>query len=178
MKTAFRIFGIILALIALLTCSMSAYRAQLDKEKAVTAKTEAQAQIAKYKEEAGATVGETKAYLDQQIAEAEKEIALVPAASTYSILSIFLGVLLALALAFAVFLFRINLKLTPQLLGAAIIITAVTYFISPDIARGPYGGMESRTLALLSGIPVILTGLLAFGIAKMDAPRIRVIQIN
>lgn len=170
MKTASRILGIIVILIALLTCAMSIYRANLDKEETVASLTEANAAIAKLKQEGTQLGGEAKTYIDQQIAEAEKMIAEAPSASTYTILSIFLGVLLVLALAFGVFLFRPNLKLVQQLLIASVIILVVTYFMSPDIKRGTYGGMESRTLALISGIPVVLAGVFALLVAKKSNP--------
>ena len=166
MKTVLRIFGIIIIVISLVTCSLSIYRAQLDKEDVVTAMSGANEQLAKYKEQAQSMTGETKAMLDEEIAKAEKQIQEQPSASTYLIIQIFLAVLLVLALAFGVFLFRPNLKLVTQLLGAAVIVTVVTYFMSPDIARGPYGGMESRTAALISGIPVVIVGLFALLVAK------------
>jgi uncharacterized membrane protein len=171
MKTVVRIFGILIVVISLVTCSLSIYRAQLDKEDVVTEMTEVNAQVAKYKEQISTTSGEMKTMLEQELAKVEKVIASQPSASTYLIVQIFLTVLLALALTFAVFLFRPNLKLTTQLLGAAVIITVLTYFMSPDIERGPYGGMESRTAALISGIPVVIAGLFALLIAKRNTAK-------
>jgi hypothetical protein len=168
MKTVFRIFGIIVVLISLVTCSLSIYRAQDDKEDVAAEMTEVNAQMAKYNEQMAGTTGETRVFVEQEKAKIEKMIAEQPSESTYLIVQIFLSVLLLLSLSFAVFLFRPNLKLSTQLLGAAVLVTIVTYFISPDIARGPYGGMESRTAALVSGIPVILAGLFAFGVAKKN----------
>jgi hypothetical protein len=177
MKTVFRIFGIIVILISLVTCSLSIYRAQLDKEDTVTALTEVNAQLAKFKEQINTTSGEEKVFLEQELAKTEKQISEQPSASTYLIVQIFLSVLLALALTFGVFLFRPNLKTTIQLLGAAIIVTVLTYFMSPDIARGPYGGMESRTAALISGIPVIIAGLFALLVAQRSTSK-TIVQIN
>lgn len=177
MKTIFRIFGIIVILISLVTCSLSISRAQDDKEDVVTAMTAVNAQLAKYKEQINASTGETKTFLEQELAKTEKQLQEQPSASTYLIVQIFLCVLLLLALTFGVFLFRPNLNLNTQLVGAAIVVTLVTYFMSPDIARGPYGGMDSRTAALVSGIPVILAGLFAFGVAKKSAFNKTKIQI-
>ena len=166
MKTVFRIFGIIAILFSMLTCGMSIYRAQLDKEDVKTELADVNAQLAKFREQINGTTGEAKTFLEQELAKVEKQIQEQPSPSTYLILQIFLSVLLILALAFGVFLFRPNLKLTTQLLVVAVIVLVVTYFMSPDIKRGPYGGMDSRTLALLSGIPVVVAGLFAFLTAK------------
>lgn len=165
MKTVFRIFGILAILISLLTCGLSISRSQDDKEDLAKEMAEVKAQMAKAKEQAAETSGETKAYMDAELAKVEKKMNEGPSESTYLIIEIFLSALLILALAFGVFLFRPNPK-TAQLLIGAVIITAVIYFISPDIKRGPYGGMESKTLALVSGIPVIIAGLFAFLVAK------------
>lgn len=172
MKTVFRIFGVLALLIALLTCSMSVYRAGLDKEKLAAKQTEmadAQAKLASFKAEVEKMSGASKTEMEQQIAQAEQELSEVPAESTYLILQIFLSALLLSALAFGVLLFRPKLKPTIQLLAVAVILCAVCYFISPDLKRGEYGGFESKTLALLSGIPVIVAGLFSLLVAKRTA---------
>lgn len=172
MKTAFRIFGILAILIALLTCSMSIYRANLDKGKLAGQEQEmadARVQIAAFKEQVKMMTGESKTQMDEQIATAEKALNELPSSSTYLILEVLLTGLLLLALAFGVFLFRPNLKLATALFWAAVVVTIAAVFLSPDIKRGTYGGLESRTLALLSGIPVVVTGLCAFLVAKKNA---------
>ncbi|NUY80450.1 hypothetical protein HUK80_06045 [Flavobacterium sp. MAH-1] len=166
MKIVSRIFGIIAIFFAILFCSMSIYRAGIDKDKAEAELTEAKQQIEQFREQAKTMTGETKAYLDGEIANAEKVINEAPKGSTYLIVQIFLGVLLVLSLAFGYFLFRPNLNTVTKFVAAAVIVTLIVYFASPDIARGKYSGLNSRTLALLSGIPVIVAGLFAFLAAK------------
>ncbi len=169
MKTVLRIFGIIIILISLLTCSMSIYRAQLDKDKLADEQTElaeAKNNIDKLKKEAENMTGESKKQIDEQIAGFEKELENIPSETAYLIVQVLLSILLVLSLAFAVFLFRANLKLSSQLFYVAVILTIVAFLVSPDLKRGEYGGMESRTLALLSGIPVAIAGLFAILVAK------------
>ena len=106
-----------------------------------------------------------------QIAGFEKELENVPSATAYTVVQLLLFVLLVLSLVFAVFLFRPNLKLSNLLFFAAVILTIIAFFASPDIKRGEYGGMPSRTLALLSGIPVVITGLFALLVAKRSVSK-------
>lgn len=171
MKTALRIFGILAIIIALFTCGMSIYRAGMDKEdlaESQTAIAEAQQQVSSLKEMAKTMTGESKAEMDEKIAEAEAAIANVPPASTYTIVQALIAGLLILALVFGVFLFRTNLKLSQQLLIASIVLLLVAYFVSPDLKRGEYSGMASRSLALLSGIPVVIAGLCAYLVARRN----------
>lgn len=167
MRTLAKIFGTLVILFALLACSMSIYRAQRDKDKLEAQLTEARQQIEEYKSQATTMTGAAKTYLDEQIATAEKTLQEAPSASTYQIVQVFLSVLLALSVAYMVLLFRPNRKLVLQLLIGSIVVAFIVYFASPDIKRGQYSGMDSRTLALLSGIPVVLAGLLALAVAKV-----------
>ena len=169
MKTVLRIFGIIIILISLLTCSLSIYRAQRDKNELAEVQvelTEAKAKMDQLKKEVEGMTGESKTELDEQIANFEKEFSNLPSATSYTVVQVILSALLILSLVFAVFLFKANLKLSSSLFYASVILTIVAFFVSPDIERGEYGGMASRTLALLSGIPVVIAGLFAFIIAK------------
>ncbi len=169
MKTLSRIFGILILLIALGACVMTIWRADKDKDEAAQAQTQitaAQTQLNTLKEAVKTLNGESKTEMDAQIAEAEKKIDAIPTPSTYLIVEIFLSALLALSLVFAFFLFRPNLNLIVKLMGAAVLLTLAAYLITPDIERGPYGGANGRTLALISGIPVILVGLCALLVAK------------
>jgi flagellar basal body-associated protein FliL len=169
MKIVARIFGIISILIAVLFCSLSFYRAEQDKKETEEELVQAHKQLDEFRENVKTTEGETKTYLEGQIAQAEKIIADQPQASNYLIVQIFLGVLIALALVFAILLFGKNPKLTTQLLLAAVVVTFIVYFASPDIERGKYSGLDSRTLALMSGIPVIVSGLWALLAARKSA---------
>jgi hypothetical protein len=174
MKTVLRIFGIIIILISLITCSMSIYRANLDKNDL----TENQAELAEtqekltlLKEEVKNMTGESKIEMDKQITEMEELLNSIPAASTYTIVAALLVILLLLSLAFGVFLFRTNLKYSNAFFWLAVFLTIIVFFVSPDIKRGEYGGLPSRTLALLSGIPVVIAGLFAIVIAKRDTQK-------
>lgn len=174
MKTVLKIFGIIVILISLLTCSMSIYRAQIDKDDLVELETqiaEAKTQMATLKEQVKSMTGESKTELDEEIARIEKMIDTVPSATTYTIVQIILSVLLVLSLVFGVFLFKTNLKLSNQLFLAAVILTILAFFVSPDLERGQYSGMASRTLALLSGIPVVIAGLFSVLVAKKSVSK-------
>ncbi|UPT71892.1 MAG: hypothetical protein M0D53_06210 [Flavobacterium sp. JAD_PAG50586_2] len=174
MKTVFRIFGILAIVIALVTCGMSIYRAGLDKEDLAEGQTElaeAQKQLITLKEMASTMTGESKVEMDKKVAEAEAAINSIPSATTYTIVQALIAALLVLALAFGVFLFRTNLKLSQQLLIASVILLLATYFISPDLKRGEYSGLPSRTLALLSGVPVVIAGLCAFLVAKRNTAK-------
>lgn len=170
MKTVLKIFGIIAVLIALGAGAASIYRAGIDKEKLTKEETEAKAEIEKFKEKTETFTGATKAEMDQKIADAEEELKSAPSSSSLMIVQILHVLLLFITLAFAIFLFRSNLKLTTQLLIAAIVIVLAAYFISPDIKRGSLtGGLSTQALVLTSGIPTIITGLFAFLIAKKNA---------
>jgi drug/metabolite transporter superfamily protein YnfA len=174
MKTLFRIIGILAIVISLVTCGMSIYRSGLDKEDLAEEQpqlVEAQKQLASLKEMAKTMTGESKVEMDKKVAEAEEAMASVPSASTYTIIQIFISAMLALALIFGVFLFRTNLKLSQQLLIASVVLLVVTYFISPDLKRGEYSGFASRTLALISGIPVIIAGLCAWMVARKSVAK-------
>lgn len=171
MKTLARIFGILAILISLLTCVLSFHRAGLDKTDAETELAEANKQLDDFRQKVNGETGETKVFLDQQIKEAEKIIADAPSGSAYIIVQIFIAVLILLSLTFGVFLFKTNRKLALQLLAGAVIVTIVLYFASPDIPRGKYSGMASRSLALLSGIPVIVAGLCAVLAARKPATK-------
>jgi hypothetical protein len=167
MKTVFKIFGVIAILISVSMCYMSIDRSQDDKVETATALTEVNAQIAKFRELVNSSTGETKTLLAQELANTEKQIHDQPSPSTYFIIQIFLSVLLLLALSFGVFLFRPNLTLSKQLVALAVVVLLVTYFMSPDIQRGEYSGANSRTLALISGIPVVIAGLFSILAARL-----------
>lgn len=169
MKTVLKIFGIIAVLIALGAGAASIYRAGIDKEKLAEQEKQATNEIEKYKEDTKNYTGETKALMDEEIAKAEEKLKEAPSSSSYTILQFLHVLLLLVTLAFAVFLFRPNSKLTTQLLIATVVVILAAYFISPDIKRGMYGGAETKTLVLISGFPIIITGLFAFLIAKKSA---------
>lgn len=174
MKIVLRIFGILAIVIALVTCGMSIYRTGLDKEELAEGQTElaeAQKQLTTLKEMAKTMTGESKVEMDKKVAEAEAAINSIPSATTYTIIQVLIAVLLVLALAFGVFLFRTNLKVSQQLLIASVVLLIAAYFISPDLKRGEYSGMASRTLALVSGIPVVIAGLCAFLVAKRNVAK-------
>lgn len=171
MKTVFRIFGILAILIALLMCVLCIHRASLDNDEIGPQLAAANAQIAEYKEQANQMGGETKKYLDEQIAAAEAEIKKVPSPATFLTLEGLFAAMILVTLVFGVFLFRPNLKLALPLLGVAVVLFVCAYFVSPDIERGEYGPAESRTLALWAGIPVVIAGLCAFGVATKSAAK-------
>lgn len=166
MKTVFRIFGIISLLVAMLFCTLSIYRTYKDGEEAQTELNEANAQLKTYHDQAASIGGEAEKYMKDQVADVERQINEAPSGTTYTIVTVLLCILLIIALVSGVSLFRANLPLSQKLLIASVVLLAAAYFLSPDIKRGPYGGMENRTLALLSGIPVIVTALFAFLVAK------------
>ncbi len=171
MKTVLRIFGIIIILISLLTCSMSIYRANLDKNDLTENQaelTETQEKLTLLKEEVKNMTGESEVEMDKQITEMEELLNSLPAASTYTIVAALLVILLLLSLTFGVLLFRTNLKYSNLFFWSAIFLTLIVFFVSPDIKRGEYGGLPSRTLALLSGIPVVIAGLFAILVAKRN----------
>lgn len=166
MKTAFRIFGVITLLVAMLFCTLSIYRTAKDGQEAETELTEARAQLKTYHDQAASVGGEAETYMKEQVAGIEKQIDEAPSGTTYTIVLVLLSALLIAALVSGVLLFRTNLPLSQKLLIGSVALLLAAYFVSPDIARGPYGGMENRTLALMSGIPAILTALFAFLTAR------------
>lgn len=176
MKTFFRIIGMVAIIISLAMGGLAISRSQDDKEDLEKGMAEAKSKIAEAKKQAGEISGETKAYMEEELAKAEKQINEGPSESTYFIMQIFFSVLLLLSLAFGVFLFRPNLK-TIQLVAGAVLLTVILYFIAPDIKRGEYGGIEDKTMALVVGIPVIIAGLFAFLVAKRSISK-TTIQIN
>ena len=80
---------------------------------------------------------------------------------------LFLCGLLVCGLVFAVLLFFPNLQLGKILLWSTVIILIAAIFASPDTASTWLNGYENRALALLTGIPVLATGLCADGIARI-----------
>ncbi|HEX8561609.1 MAG TPA: hypothetical protein VF676_01400 [Flavobacterium sp.] len=169
MKTVFRILGVVMVLIALLACTMSISRANADKEDAV----EMQAELAQHKTDldqlrkmATEMTGESKTEMDADIAKAEKALNEVPTESTYLIVQVLLLGLLSLAVVFAIFLFRPNLKLALPLLLVSVALLLAAYLGSPSAERGKYSGLPSNTLALISGIPVVMAGLFSFLVAR------------
>jgi hypothetical protein len=174
MKTVLRIFGVIIILISLLTCSMSIYRANLDKNDLTENQaklTETQEKLTLLKEEVKNMTGESKVEMDEQITEMEELLNSIPAASTYTIVAALLVILLLLSLTFGVLLFRTNLNYSNLFFWTAAFLTIIVFFVSPDVKRGEYGGLPSRTLALLSGIPVVIAGLFAILIAKRNTQK-------
>lgn len=169
MKTTVRIFGIFIILFVLLASSASIWRAQRDKDELSESReliAEAQQSLVLLKEQAKTMTGESKTQIESQIAEAESGIQKIPSESTYTIVQVLFGACIVLSIVFGVFLFRPNLKSSKTLLVASILLLLATYFISPDIEGGKYSGFSSRTLALISGIPLVVLGLFAFWIAK------------
>jgi len=169
MKTTVRIFGIFIILFALLVCTASIWRTQRDKDELSESQAliaQAQEGLALLKEEAKNMTGESKAQIESEIAETESSIKKLPSESTLTIIQVLYGASALLSVIFGVFLFRPNLKLSQTLLAASILLLLATYFLSPDIGGGKYSGFSSRTLALMSGIPVIVVGLFAFWIGK------------
>ncbi len=174
MKTVLRIFGIIVILISLLTCSMSIYRAHIDREELIAQQAElgeVKTKLAALKEEAKVMTGESKVQMDEEIATIENALQQVPSSSAYFAVEVLLLVLLVMALIFGFLLFRPNLKRSNQLFLVAVILTIIVFFVSPDIKRGAYSGLPSRTLALLSGIPVVIAGLFALLVAKRSVSK-------
>lgn len=172
MKTVLRIFGILVILISLITCAMSIYRANLDKKDLAENQTELAAtkeKLASLKELVTTMTGESKKEMDGQIATLETDLDNIPSSSTYVLLQVLLSVLLLLALTYGVLLFKPNLTLTNKLFWATVFLVIITFLVSPDLKRGEYGGLPSRTLALLSGIPVLIAGLFALLVAKRSA---------
>ncbi len=169
MKIVARIFGIISILVALLFCGLSIHVTERDKNDTIEEMAQAQKQLDEFQTQINTTTGETKAFLEGEMAKAQKIVADAPQPSTYLIIEIFLGVLILLALTFGVLLFGKNPKLVMQLAAAAVLVTLVTYFASPDVERGITGGMTNKALALTSGIPVVIAGLWALLAAKKSA---------
>lgn len=174
MKTAVRIFGVIIIFIVLSAGAMSIFRAERDKEDVRENQIEiarAQQELSLLKEEARNMTGESKAQMDEQIAAAESGMKKLPSESTYTFVQVLLGALVVLSLVFGVFMFRPNLKLSTILFAVSFVLLLASYFVSPDLKRGEYSGLPSRTLALLTGIPVVLTGLLALAAAKVSVAK-------
>ncbi|THD29988.1 hypothetical protein [uncultured Flavobacterium sp.] len=169
MKTTVRILGVFIILLILFASAASIWRAERDKtelRESQAAIAEAQQSLALLKEEAKNMTGESKVQIESQIAEAESDIKKLPAESTFTIVQVLFGASMLLSIVFGVFLFRPNLKSSKTLLVASILLLLATYFISPDIDGGKYSGFSRRTLALITGIPLIVVALFAFWIAK------------
>ncbi|WP_412464066.1 hypothetical protein [Flavobacterium mekongense] len=169
MKTVLRFFGLIFALISLLTCSMSIYRAQLDKEKLTENQAkivDIQNQMAKLKTEVKIMSGESKLKINAEIKKLEKIIDSLPTATNYTVVQVILSLLLILSLTFSVLMFKTNLDLSDQLFYTSVILTILAFFASPDLDRDQYSTLPSRTLALLSGIPVVIVGYFAICVTK------------
>lgn len=169
MRAALRIFGILVILFALLFGVMSIWRAQRDKNDLRESRmeiVEAEQNLSLLKEEAKNMTGESKTQIDEQIATAEEGLKKLPSESVYTTVQILLGFLVVISLILGVFLFRPNLKFSRIFLVASVVLSLAAYFASPDLKRGEYSGLPSRTLALLTGIPVIIVAVFAFLIAK------------
>lgn len=170
MKIFLKVIGVIVVLIATLASGAGAYRADLDKSKLIESKAEfaqAESQLATLKENVKVMTGESKTEMDAQIAELEDMIAKIPSESTYGLLTALFAGLIVVSLAFGYFLFRPKMKPLTLFLAVASILFIAAYIVSPDIKTGPYGGAESRTLALVAGIPVMIAGLISLAVAKM-----------
>lgn len=175
MKTFLKIIGVIVVLVALVTSAAGAYRANLDRTELVENKAEldnVMAQLAKLKEEVKIMTGESKTEMDAEIAKYEEMLAAVPSESTYSLLTALFGGLVLISLAFGFFLFKPNMKSVTLFVGVAAVLFIATYIVSPDIETGPYGGAESRTLALVAGVPVMLAGLISLAVAKVSQKKL------
>ena len=169
MKTVLRIFGVITVIIALAFGSLSVKRSLDDKQdaqQAVAQMADAQKQLDAFKEMSKSMTGESKTQIDQQITDAQAKLDNVPSPGAYSGVIGLLLALMALAIIFGVLLFKTNLGLTTKLCLAAVGVMLSCYFLAPDLERGLYGGMKTPTLALMTGIPVIIAGLFAFFVAK------------
>lgn len=169
MKTVLRIFGIFVILFALLFGTMSIWRAERDKKELRESQAEiakAQQELAFFKEEVKNMTGESKTQMDEQIAAAEASMKKLPSESTYLAVQGLLALLVLSSLVIGVFLFRPNLKLSSLLIALSVVLLLATYLVSPKLERGEYSGLASRTLALLSGVPVFIAALFAFLIAK------------
>ncbi|TPD69988.1 hypothetical protein [Flavobacterium microcysteis] len=169
MKTTVRIFGIFIILFVLLASSASIWRSQRDKDELRESQeliAQAQQSLTLMKEEVKNMTGESKLEMENQIAEAESGIKKLPSESTFTIVQVLFGASMVLSIVFGVFLFRPNLKSSKTLLVMSILLLLATYFISPDIEGGKYSGFSNRTLALITGIPLIVLALFAFWIAK------------
>jgi len=170
-KTVLRIFGVIAVVVALAFGSLSVMRSIDDKkdaEDAVGQMAEAQKQLDNFKELSKTMTGESKAQIDQQIADAEAKLDKIPSPGAYSGVIGLLFALMALSLVFGVLLFKTNLGLATKLCVAAVVVMLACYFLAPDLERGMYGGMKTPTLALMTGIPAIISGLFAFFVAKKN----------
>ncbi|RZJ63379.1 MAG: hypothetical protein EOO50_16855 [Flavobacterium sp.] len=172
MKTVLRIFGVLIVLLAFLFIGLSIWRTGTDKDDLRENEIEmtlAKAQLETLKKEAASMTGESKKLMDEQIATADAAIKEIPSESILTVIQVLFAVMFVVALAAAIFLFRPNLKFSQILLIGSVVLLLVTYFISPDIERGEYSGMNNTTLALMSGIPVIFAGLFAFLVARKSA---------
>jgi uncharacterized membrane protein YidH (DUF202 family) len=169
MRTALRIFGILVILFALLFGTMSIWRAQRDKDDLRESRMEivkAEQSLSLLKEEAKNMTGESKTQIDEQIATAEEGLKKLPSESVYTTVQMLLGFLVVISLILSVFLFRPNLNFSRMLLVSSVVLLLAAYFASPNLERGEYSGLPSRTLALLTGIPVVIAAVFAFLIAK------------
>lgn len=169
MRTALRIFGILAILFALLAGTMSIWRAERDKDDIRESQTEiaeTQQSLSLLKEEAKNMTGESKAQMEEQIATAEAGMKKLPSESVYTTVQFLLGFLVVISVLLGVFLFRPNLKFSRMLLVSSVVLLLAAYFASPNLERGEYSGLPSRTLALLTGIPVVIVAVFAFLIAK------------
>lgn len=169
MRTALRIFGILVILFALLFGTMSIWRAQRDKDDLRESRmeiVEAEQSLSLLKEEAKNMTGESKRQMNEQIATAEEGLKKLPSESVYTTVQMLLGFLVVISLILSVFLFRPNLNFSRMLLVSSVVLLLAAYFASPNLERGEYSGLPSRTLALLTGIPVVIAAVFAFLIAK------------
>lgn len=180
MKIVVRIFGVIIILVSLLFGSLSIVRAERDKadiRETLPQVEQALQQLKTLKGEVGSMTGATKTELDANIAEAEANLAKIPSESTYTVAQLLFGALMVLTLAFGVFLFKANAKWSTILAAVAFVVFLAVYFVSPDIERGEYSGANSRTLALLSGIPVLVLALFAIFIGR-KSPKLGAVIVN
>ncbi|WP_264520193.1 hypothetical protein [Flavobacterium sp. N1994] len=97
----------------------------------------------------------------------EKEVGFFSFEWEYWLLQFLELILIVITLSFAVLLFRPNVKLTSHLLWATVLVLIVISCISSGINRN-FGGLESYSLSIVTGIPVILSGVCSLLVMKND----------
>lgn len=170
MKIFLRILGILALLVALLF-SAGGYKINSRDAAAVADdepnRQEALKQLAFYKEIEKSLSGEKKEEAAAEIKKLEKQIDELPTESTLTTLSYLFIVIGIFSIIIAVFLFIPRVKIAQVLLGLAIVLFAITYFLSPDLHSGSYSGVSNDTAALLAGGPLVLMALFNFLISRI-----------
>jgi uncharacterized membrane protein YedE/YeeE len=171
MKILVKVLGVIAVLVALLLASLGIIRNFGDASDASTPEYTQQMEQAKemMNQVSGLVGEENMEAVGEEMNKAKALMENMPSAGTFTMLGVLNIVMLLIALVSGVLLFVMRPKIAMMCLAGSIIVFAVIYFMSPDLDLGPYGPASPKTIALMVGIPVVISAAFAFIANKQGA---------